>query len=259
VGRDIDRALGDDVPVIVMSPSVLGDDTAGPALLDSLGTATNVGYAPNLSSSFDADAGYRLFNAARSLTAALATMASPPRLFLLTRRVAADEDPANPAHAILWGLGRALALEHPDIWGGVIDLDASAPAEQTAVDAGNGEKTSAPVGPIKDVWRVCEPDVRRRLLRDHVAVLVAAVMGLPSSQTLNPSADFFELGMDSLMSVVLQRALGETLGEEVPSATLFDYPTVEALADYLTMMAAAERDADDYETASEAALSERVN
>src|SRR5208283_171070 len=32
-------------------------------------------------------------------------------------------------HAVLWGLGRSLALEHPEIWGGVIDLDDSMPAE----------------------------------------------------------------------------------------------------------------------------------
>ena len=30
---------------------------------------------------------------------------------------------------MLWGLGRSLALEHPEIWGGVIDLDDSMPAE----------------------------------------------------------------------------------------------------------------------------------
>ena len=31
-------------------------------------------------------------------------------------------------HAVLWGLGRTLALEHPEIWGGVIDVDESLPA-----------------------------------------------------------------------------------------------------------------------------------
>ena len=31
-------------------------------------------------------------------------------------------------HAVLWGLGRTLALEYPEIWGGVIDVDESMPA-----------------------------------------------------------------------------------------------------------------------------------
>ena len=35
------------------------------------------------------------------------------------------------------------------------------------------------------------------------------------------------------MSVTLQRALRETLGEVLPASVIFDYPTVEALADYL--------------------------
>ncbi len=58
-------------------------------------------------------------------------------------------------------------------------------------------------------------------------------MGLDSPQTLDPSAGFFQFGMDSLMSVTLQRALAESLGIAVPASAVFDYPTVEALADYL--------------------------
>ncbi len=39
--------------------------------------------------------------------------------------------PAQPAAAALWGLGRVIALELPDAWGGLIDLDpAQPPAEQ---------------------------------------------------------------------------------------------------------------------------------
>ena len=51
-------------------------------------------------------------------------------LFLLTRNAqpVGEGDRANPAHAVLWGLGRTLALEHPEIWGGVIDVDESVPA-----------------------------------------------------------------------------------------------------------------------------------
>jgi phthiocerol/phenolphthiocerol synthesis type-I polyketide synthase B len=39
--------------------------------------------------------------------------------------------------------------------------------------------------------------------------------------------------MDSLMSVTLQRALSDSLGESLPASVVFDYPTVEALSDYL--------------------------
>ena len=65
------------------------------------------------------------------------------------------------------------------------------------------------------------------------AALVAAVMGLDSPQSLDPSTGFFQFGMDSLMSVTLHRALNDSLGLALPAAVVFDYPTVDALTDYL--------------------------
>ncbi|MBW8711465.1 MAG: SDR family NAD(P)-dependent oxidoreductase, partial [Mycobacterium sp.] len=99
-------------------------------LADALGGVTHVLYAPQVSSGhFEAESGYALFNAARRLTTVVASMALPPRLFLLTRNAqpVGDGDRANPAHAVLWGLGRTLALEHPEIWGGIVDVDESVP------------------------------------------------------------------------------------------------------------------------------------
>ncbi len=58
-------------------------------------------------------------------------------------------------------------------------------------------------------------------------------MGLASAHTLEPTVGFFQFGMDSLMSVTLQRSLSESLGEVLPASVVFDYPTVEALTDYL--------------------------
>jgi acyl transferase domain-containing protein/acyl carrier protein len=46
-------------------------------------------------------------------------------LWIATRAAvgtAPDDPPANPEQAQLWGLGRAMALEHPRSWGGLIDL-----------------------------------------------------------------------------------------------------------------------------------------
>ena len=61
-------------------------------------------------------------------------------------------------------------------------------------------------------------------------------MGLASAQLLDPTAGFFQSGMDSLMSVTLQRALSDSLGETLPASVVFDYPTVEALSDYLATL-----------------------
>lgn len=77
-----------------------------------------------------------------------------------------------------------------------------------------------------------DPDSRRDMLSAHVAAHVAAAMGLTSPQLLDPAVGFFQFGMDSLMSVTLQRSLSETLGQVLPAAVVFDYPTVDALTDY---------------------------
>jgi phthiocerol/phenolphthiocerol synthesis type-I polyketide synthase B len=106
----------------------------------------------------------------------------------------------------------------------------------------------------------CEPTRRRDLLVDHVTTQVVAAMGLASPQLLDPSAGFFQAGMDSLMSVTLQRSLSESLGEALPPSVVFDYPTVEALTDHLATIlpelaeAAEQESVDAYEDLSDAEL-----
>jgi len=86
---------------------------------------------------------------------------------------------------------------------------------------------------FREELRECEPGDRVDLLTDHVAAHIAAAMGLASTNTLDPTVGFFQFGMDSLMSVTLQRSLSESLGEVLPASVVFDYPTLEALTDYL--------------------------
>ena len=144
LGAELGHVLGDGSDVTVLPTSLLAEGSEVETITDALAGATHVLYAPQaLSDHFDAEAGYALFNAARKLTAAATEMGMGPRLFLLTRNAQpVDEgDRANPAHAVLWGLGRTLALEHPEIWGGVVDVDESVPAGLAAryvVDEAHG-------------------------------------------------------------------------------------------------------------------------
>jgi acyl transferase domain-containing protein/acyl carrier protein len=256
LGSEIGRVLGGDAAVTVLTPSVLVNEADGAALLDALGGASNVIYAPCVSSEkFEADFGFRVFDSVKRLTAAFGVMASPPRLYMLADRPPSDDDHADPVRAVLWAVARTLATQHSEIWGGVVDFDESGTA--TPDDDGVDGGLSLPAGQIKDVWRDCEPQVRRDLLRDHVSMLVAAVMGLPSSQSLNPTADFFELGMDSLMNVLLQRALTETLDVVLPQEIIFDYPTAEELADFLVTIPAGD-DAGSAADLTETDLSDRL-
>jgi NAD(P)-dependent dehydrogenase (short-subunit alcohol dehydrogenase family) len=57
----------------------------------------------------------------------------PPRLWIATSGAQpVGGAPPNPLAAAVWGLGRSLALEHPDAWGGLVDLDPGATAEASA-------------------------------------------------------------------------------------------------------------------------------
>ena len=60
-----------------------------------------------------------------------------------------------------------------------------------------------PESEFRKALRECAPERRRDLLADHIAGLASAVMGLPPSEVLDPAAGFFQLGMDSLMSLTL--------------------------------------------------------
>ncbi len=59
-----------------------------------------------------------------------ARMVSPPELWLVTagaQVVGASDEAVAPAHAALWGLGRAIATEHPEFRAVLVDLDSSQP------------------------------------------------------------------------------------------------------------------------------------
>ena len=122
--------LGDEFAATVEPTSLLADGADPTAITDALAGVTHVLYAPQVSGGqFNFEAGYDLFNAARRLSAAIAEMGVAPRLYLLTRNAqpVSDGDRANASQAVLWGLGRTLALEHPEFWGRVIDIDESVP------------------------------------------------------------------------------------------------------------------------------------
>lgn len=141
IGQDtlvqpLGHVLGDQAAVRHLPTSVLSDDTDQDVLRAALTGVDHVVYAPEQApDTFGAAAGRRIFDAARRLVLRLSRAGDRvPRLHLLTRNAqpVAEGDRANPAHAVLWGLGRTLALEHPELWGGVVDVDESVPDVVTA-------------------------------------------------------------------------------------------------------------------------------
>jgi acyl transferase domain-containing protein/acyl carrier protein/predicted alpha/beta-fold hydrolase/protein-L-isoaspartate O-methyltransferase len=71
---------------------------------------------------------------------------NPSRLWILTHNAQpVNGPPADPHQAILWGLGRTIALEHPELWGGLIDADSHTKAADlaTAILSGGDENQIA--------------------------------------------------------------------------------------------------------------------
>ncbi|WP_396135234.1 type I polyketide synthase [Amycolatopsis sp. A133] len=87
------------------------------------------------------------------------------RLWCATRGAVAttdDETVADPAQAQFWGFGRTVAMEHPNRWGGLVDLPGT-------LDAEDGERLCAVLAAGGEDEVTVRPGgvFARRLVRDH--------------------------------------------------------------------------------------------
>ncbi|MCX7177464.1 MAG: acyl carrier protein, partial [Proteobacteria bacterium] len=76
------------------------------------------------------------------------------------------------------------------------------------------------------------PAERRNLLIRVLSDLVAEVLRLPRDEVA-PRERLFDLGIDSLIAIELKNRLQGILGLGLSTTLLFDYPTIETLAQYL--------------------------
>jgi acyl carrier protein len=69
-------------------------------------------------------------------------------------------------------------------------------------------------------------------IRDWCIRQLASTLNVPASR-IDPQAKFARLGMDSAMSIFFLVEIEEWLGIELPSDTVFEYPSVAELAHHL--------------------------
>ncbi len=96
------------------------------------------------------------FLAVRALQGLLAGMPrSKPRLWLVSRgaQVVSPDARARVAvdAAAVWGAGRVIAEEHPNRWGGLVDLDPAGPSSEESVALGRA--LVSPDGEEQSAWR----------------------------------------------------------------------------------------------------------
>ncbi|XUM21534.1 type I polyketide synthase [Bradyrhizobium oligotrophicum S58] len=74
---------------------------------------------------------------------------------------------------------------------------------------------------------------RRAALADHLAGLVAAVLGFAGAAEIDRTRGFFALGMDSLATLDLRNRIRASLGHRIEQTTLFRHGSVDQLATFL--------------------------
>ncbi|WP_069811168.1 type I polyketide synthase [Streptomyces sp. TP-A0874] len=105
--------------------------------------------------------------------------------------------------------------------------------------ADGADARSAPeAGAVGERIKAAPPARRRVLLREQVRETVAGVMGFADPRELPTDEGFFQIGMDSLMSVQAQQRLSGALGCDLAPAAVFNHPTVESLTDHLLALLA---------------------
>ncbi len=107
-------------------------------------------------------------------------------------------------------------------------LSGTAPARHP----GGGEAPAGESGGLQETLRDAPASRRRTLLVRNLRDLVARVFGLDTSE-VDVGRPLREIGLDSLLAVELRNAVARAASKTLPATLLFDYPTVDALADHL--------------------------
>jgi acyl transferase domain-containing protein/acyl carrier protein len=153
---------------------------------------------------------------------------TPPQGLLALERLMGQRDAQAAVLPIDWQrylqtLGRDTP---PAFLAGVAGLPAAAAAP---VKAGG----VAPVADLRQQLQDAPPGRRRPLVAAFVRERALRALGVDPARAVDPRTPLGELGLDSLLAVELRNTLGSALGQSLSATLLFDYPTIDALTDYL--------------------------
>ena len=118
-------------------------------------------------------------------------------------------------------------------------FDRVRPAHRRASNAAAGARDVT----VLDRIRALPSQLRRRALTDHLIDRARLVLGVDATTQIDTRMALRDAGLDSLMAVELRNVLVLFTGASLPATLLFDCPTIEALADYLTPVCKIEAEA----------------
>jgi acyl transferase domain-containing protein len=120
------------------------------------------------------------------------------------------------------------AFQRQRYWLGAGTVDygtAGRDADAASTASGDGAITTLPAR----LAGVGERDALRLLVQE-VRAQVAAVLGHPGPEAVDPTRPFTEIGLDSMAAVQLRNRLNAAAGVRLTAMVIFDHPTPEALA-----------------------------
>jgi candicidin polyketide synthase FscE len=117
---------------------------------------------------------------------------------------------------------RARGEELPELLQGLVRV----PARQRGASPDRSETLAASLAQAP-------PSERGRIVLELLRAQTAAVLGYRSSDAVDSTRTFKELGFDSLAAVELRNRLIAASGLQLSATLIFDYPTLEALAGFL--------------------------
>ncbi|WP_437580044.1 type I polyketide synthase [Sorangium sp. So ce887] len=112
-------------------------------------------------------------------------------------------------------------------------LIADLPDARRALDAQPSASAAHDETALVATLRALSGEARLRHLASLVLAQTAAVLGHADPSRLDPQRGFFDLGLDSLMSVELRRRLQKATGVKLPATITFDRPSPHKLAGFL--------------------------